>query len=216
MKIRNPEFWALTLLLSALLGLVLASGAQAGVVIQSQPQSVVAPEGQSVTFTVTATSNRSIRYYWYKNGVMLGTKGKTLTVTASASNAATYSCLVVDGKTSERCADFTLSIGTVGPAPPITTACSCSCPGSAKLTWTAPASRADGSPMDLGSIAGYQLFAMGGPAIDAPATKIATLIAVSGYTIPNLTPGTHYFRLRTLDKSGLISRLSDVVAVTVK
>lgn len=217
MSLKKYEFRIVGLLLSVLLAFVLASGAQAGVVIQSQPQSVVAAEGQTVIFTVRATSNRTLRYYWYRNGTMLSNRTDTLTIAVSAATVGTYYCVVNDSAgIKARCNEFTLSIGTIEPAPPVTTACSCSCPGSAKLTWTAPASRADGSPMDPGSISGYQLFAMGGPAIDAPATKIATLTAVSSYTIPDLTPGTHYFRLRTLDKSGLISRLSDVVVVAVK
>lgn len=215
MKFRNSEFWAVTILLSALLALVLVSGAQAAVVIQSQPQSIVAAEGNTAIFTVRATSNRTLRYYWYKNGVMLSNKTSSLTITVSASSAATYSCLVTDGDTKARCADFTVSIGSADPAPPIATSCSCSS-GSAFLTWTAPTQRADGTALAVNQIAGYELYhsAISAATLAKKGERISGT-AIS-YTVTGLLPGTHYFALRTIDSNGLLSALSSVFSVTVR
>jgi len=80
----------------------------------SQPANSSVYEGKSITFTVNATSNRSIRYYWYKNGSMIGVKTKSLTISnATDASAATYTCLVTDGKTSARCKAFSLVVNKI-------------------------------------------------------------------------------------------------------
>ncbi|HVK98169.1 MAG TPA: immunoglobulin domain-containing protein, partial [Dongiaceae bacterium] len=93
------------------LSLVVSLTAEAALTKVSQPSNITKYEGQRVSLTVKATSNRSIRYYWYKNGQMLSIKTPTISFAkAVLSNAATYSCLVTDGVKSFRCKPFTLTV----------------------------------------------------------------------------------------------------------
>lgn len=203
----NPVFSVL-LIAAALLCIALVSPVQAAVVIQSQPQSVVAAEGNTAVFTVRATSNRTLRYYWYRNGVMLSTKTTALAITVSAATVGTYHCLVSDGDTKARCAEFTVAIGTAEPVPPVASACNCACSGAAKLSWDKPTIRADNALLPPDQIAGYDLY--------HSATSATTLVkkgerisgAAISYTVTGLLPGTHYFALRTIDTAGLASRRS--------
>ncbi|HVL00055.1 MAG TPA: immunoglobulin domain-containing protein [Dongiaceae bacterium] len=98
------------LFFTAVLSLVTSLNAEALTKV-SQPSNTTSYEDQSVSFTVNATSNRSMRYYWYKNGTMLSIKTKTFSIpTVTMSHAATYSCMVTDGSTKFNCDPFTLTV----------------------------------------------------------------------------------------------------------
>lgn len=214
---RNVKsIFILLLGLASLICVACVAPAHAAVVIQSQPQSVVVAEGQTAVFTVRATSNRSMRYYWYRNGVMLSTKAGALAITVSAATVGTYYCLVSDGDTKARCTEFTVSISAAEPVPPVASACSCACSGAAKLSWGKPTTRANKASLPPDQIAGYDLY--------HSATSATTLVnkgeRISGsaisYTVTGLAPGTHYFALTTIDTSGLESARSVVISVVVK
>ena len=66
------------------------------VTITQQPQSRVACNGQTVTFTVAATGCGPLNYQWQRNGVdLIGQVTPTLTLTSvTASNNGTYTCIV--------------------------------------------------------------------------------------------------------------------------
>lgn len=88
--------------------------AEAALSLLSQPANSSVYEGKSISFKVSATSNRTIRYYWYKNDTMLSNKTNTLTISsANATSAGTYSCLVNDGRTKIRCTPFTLTVNQI-------------------------------------------------------------------------------------------------------
>lgn len=88
--------------------------AEAALSLLSQPANSTVYEGKSISFTVSATSNRTIRYSWYKNGVQLSNKTKTLSISnAILDNAGTYSCVVNDGRTKISCKPFTLTVNEI-------------------------------------------------------------------------------------------------------
>jgi hypothetical protein len=207
----------------ALAAMVLPMMAQAGVTMVSQPQSMTVQEGASVTFAVEATSNRSLRYYWYKDGVMMGNKTKTMTFSSvTEAHEATYTCLVSDGTDKPgRCTPFTLTVAPAGSPPTEPVPCPCICPPEdrtsiLKLAWTPPTTRADGTGLLAADIAGYQLFSMASVDPAAPYAKIADIPAQAFWDVEGLTPGEYHYRLKTVDKTGLISSFSAVFSVTVK
>lgn len=173
--------------------------ASAAVTIVSQPTSVEVEAGSTVTFTVVAKSNRSIRYYWYKNGTMISVKTSTLTVTASESTAAAYTCLVSDGKSKANCTPFTLALKTK--------------PGTVEVKWDRPTRREDGTLLGAHEIGRYELLELTptGPktiASIAPDSQI--------YILQNVAPGTHRYFMLTYDIPGTPSKQSAEFSVTVK
>ena len=96
------------------LSLFTSLSAEAALSLLSQPANSSVYEGKSISFKVSATSNRTIRYYWYKNGAMLSNRTNTLTISsATAASAGTYSCLVNDGRTKFNCTPFTLTVNQI-------------------------------------------------------------------------------------------------------
>jgi hypothetical protein len=109
---QGKGLWVLLAMLLALF----ASSAEAAytpLTIHSQPGNTTVNTGDAVKFTINATSSRIIRYTWYKNGVVVGTNSKTLSVSsASAANAGTFTCRVTDQKLTKYCTPFTLTVLT--------------------------------------------------------------------------------------------------------
>lgn len=83
---------------------------------------------------------------------------------------------------------------------------------SATLKWTIPVLRADGSPLQVGELAGYQIYY----AADNPA--ISGIYNVSGgtaasYVASNLAAGNYYFTISAINIFGLKSAMSNMVAI---
>ncbi len=82
--------------------------------VSSQPSSTTIYEGQSTTFSINATSGRTITYTWYKNGSIIGSNSKSLSVSnATLSSGGTYSCKVTDGASTYNCTKFALTINEI-------------------------------------------------------------------------------------------------------
>lgn len=82
--------------------------------VKSQPSSTTIYEGQSTTFSISATSSKTITYTWYKDGVTVGSNSKSLSISGAAtSNAGTYSCKVTDGTTTYNCTSFSLTVNQI-------------------------------------------------------------------------------------------------------
>ena len=82
--------------------------------------------------------------------------------------------------------------------------------GSAKLSWTAPTTNADGTP--LTDLAGYRVLWGTSPGNYTNSAQVNGL----GATLDNLAPGTYYFVVRAVDTSANESADSAVVSKTVK
>jgi len=86
--------------------------------------------------------------------------------------------------------------------------------GTASLSWSAPATKEDGSPLVLSEIAGYRVYY--GSSID-------TLLlvddindySITDYAFNNLSQGTHFFAITVYDTYGDESALSNVASKTI-
>lgn len=76
----------------------------------------------------------------------------------------------------------------------------------AKLTWTAPTKRKDGSLLASTEIKGY-LITFGANSVMVP--------AVNEYVITGLTVGTYKFTMQTVDINNIMSDKSDELTVTI-
>lgn len=87
--------------------------------------------------------------------------------------------------------------------------------GSATLSWVAPSTRADGSPLSLSAIAGYRIY-------HGTVTNQLSLLrsindpTATSYKVPSLPAGTHFFAISTRDTSGLEGSRSAVIKKTIQ
>jgi hypothetical protein len=79
--------------------------------------------------------------------------------------------------------------------------------GSFDLTWTAPVSRADGTPLALSEIAGYRVY-YGTSAGNYPNHIDITNGTLQSATLTGVPVGTYYVAMTTYDTSGLQSSYS--------
>jgi hypothetical protein len=85
--------------------------------------------------------------------------------------------------------------------------------GSALLSWTAPTTRSDGSP--LTDLAGYRL-RYGSASGSYPNTITIASPGITSYLVENLAPGTYYFVLASYDSAGVESADSSPVSKTIQ
>ena len=91
------------------------------------------------------------------------------------------------------------------PSPPTGTGTESS--GSVLITWTAPTTRADGSPLSPSEIDHYTIYEAG-----QPLTTTSSLSA----TLASATIGPHSYTLTTTDTNGIESAQSYPVSITIK
>ena len=84
---------------------------------------------------------------------------------------------------------------------------------SATLSWTAPTSYSDGSPMSLSAIGGYKIYYGNTSHQYSNTIDVADGSAVS-HTISDLSAGTYYFTVMTYDINGVTSTYADEVSIT--
>ena len=84
---------------------------------------------------------------------------------------------------------------------------------SATLTWTAPTTRVDGSPVPMSELAGYKIYM--GTASDAmtPVAKVSDPYTME-YQFSALDSGTYYFSVTALDTDDLESEIPEPVSKT--
>ena len=128
---------------------------------------------------------------------MSGTPGNTQV--ASCSNIVIS---VSDGQTSQSLAPFSITV-TAGP----------SSTGSASLSWTAPISNTDGSPVT--NLAGYEID-YGTSSGALPQTGTISDPAATAYTVQGLASDTCYFAVSAFTSGGGASAVSSVVSKTVQ
>jgi len=87
-------------------------------------------------------------------------------------------------------------------------------PATPLLSWVAPVSRADGTPLSLSEIAGFRVYS-------GLASDNLSLVAdvndgsATSHTVTGLSSGTHYFAVTTYDYSNNESVYSDIVSKTI-
>jgi hypothetical protein len=102
--------------------------------------------------------------------------------------------------------------GPVAAAPTAPTPSATGGMGSATLSWEAPTSNSNGSP--LTDLAGYRIYYGSSPKQLSQTVHIKN-VGLQTYVIENLEPGTWYFAVKSVATNGVESRLSDVVAKTI-
>jgi hypothetical protein len=87
--------------------------------------------------------------------------------------------------------------------------------GSFSLTWTAPVTRADGSPIALSDIGGYRIH-YGVVAGNYPATVEVSDGSAQGAKVENIPAGTYHVVMTTYDMNGLESVQSPAIVKTAR
>jgi hypothetical protein len=124
--------------------------------------------------------------------------------TPNAADVGSYSNIVVaatDGVSSASLAAFSLTVTPAGSGT-----------GSATLSWTSPATNADGSM--LTDLAGFRIYYGNSPDSLTQSITIPT-VGMTTFVIGNLSSGTWYFALRAYNLAQIESALSAVVSKTI-
>ena len=82
------------------------------------------------------------------------------------------------------------------------------------LSWVAPSLREDSTSISLSEIASYRIF-YGTTQGQYTSTVNINNSTATGYTFSNLSPGTYYFVVTTIDTSGRESQFSSVVSKSI-
>jgi len=83
---------------------------------------------------------------------------------------------------------------------------------SAQLSWTAPTTRADGTPLTSAELAGYEIYYTTDDPAVAGTISVASSTAAN-YTLSNLAAGNYYFAMSAIDTTGLKSALSAMAPI---
>lgn len=174
--------------------------------ITTQPSNQAVSEGVNVQLSVVASGTGPLSYQWYFNGQSLsGANAATLSLNNIAVNKSGAYYVVVSNAGSSA----TSNTVNVNVTPAVVAN------GRARITWSRPTTRADGSTLTAGDIAGYKLYhadsANGAlsPLVDLAAGELSVIVE-------ELTAGTHYFAMSTRDTGGLESSLSARFSVTIQ
>jgi len=105
--------------------------------------------------------------------------------------------------------------GCIDPGPGSThapTASPSSAGGAATISWEAPTTNTDGTP--LTDLAGYRIYYGSSPDKLGHSVQIKT-IGLQTYVIDDLQSGTWYFAVMAVASDGSESKLSDIVSKTI-
>ena len=83
--------------------------------------------------------------------------------------------------------------------------------GSAVLSWSVPTTRADGQPLAMSELSGYEVYMLSESTGESRVITIDDPLSTT-QTIDGLTPDTYHFAVTAIDASGLISELSSPVS----
>lgn len=173
--------------------------------ITQQPANLIVSAGSSASMSVTASSSGTLSYQWYFNGQAIsGATGSKLSFTSAAlTNAGKYYVVVRNASSSATSTTATLSVLSAPTS------------WSAKLSWTQPTRREDGSALTTTDISSYLLY------YATSSTGTMTLLGATSantlsYVVNSLAAGTHYFAVSTRDVAGLESHLSARQSLTLQ
>lgn len=150
-------------------------------------------DGDALTFSVTNPPS------WASFSSSTG----RLTGVPTAAHVGTYSNIgirVSDGTASASLPSFAIAVTQVGA-------------GQATVSWTAPTTNTDGSP--LTNLAGYKV--LYGTSAENLNQQIQIANAgISTHVVDNLNAGTYYFGVKAYNSSGLDSDLSNIVSKIIQ
>jgi hypothetical protein len=182
-----------------------ATGTNAPPTIQGQPSAAVLA-GQSYTFQPSASDpNGDALTFTIANKPAWATFNAStgrLTGVPTAADVAMYSGITIsvsDGQASASLAAFAVAVTDTAT-------------GSATLSWTAPTENSDGSA--LTDLAGYRLH-YGRTQTGLDQTIVINNVSLSTYVVENLSAGTWYFALVTVNTHGTTSTMSSVASKTI-
>ncbi len=112
---------------------------------------------------------------------------------------ASISISVSDGKDSVNLPAFSIAVDAIAL-------------GTATLSWEAPTTNVDGSPLD--NLAGYEI-AWGGASGNYPNSVTVMNPGITSYVVENLANGTHFFAVKSISASGLKSTFSNEASKTI-
>ncbi|MFV1873213.1 MAG: Ig and FN3 domain-containing protein [Oleiphilus sp.] len=175
------------------------------VVIVSQPQAVSVDESETASFSVEVTGDGSISYQWLKDGEVLnGANSSSLTLASVAlADAANYSVIVTNSEGPVISSAASLTVNEVQVVA-----------SSIELTWDVPQAREDGSELPLYEINGYVI------AYGTSQNDLTSQVAIDGAsststTLENLSSGTYFFSIATIDSDGVQGAYSSVIQQSI-
>ncbi|MBK8307042.1 MAG: fibronectin type III domain-containing protein [Gammaproteobacteria bacterium] len=86
---------------------------------------------------------------------------------------------------------------------------------SATLSWSVPTTRANGSALAFGELAGYEIYITTEKSGTSKVIEIKNPQKIS-HNVSDLSPDTYHFAVSALDTNGLVSELSAVVTKTIR
>jgi hypothetical protein len=187
---------------------VLADGSTAVTISGTPSSSVTAGSAYSFDPSATAPAGSALSFSiqnkpsWSTLSIATG----ALTGTPSSSQTGTYSGIVIsasDGTASASLPAFSITVNAASKT---------SSTGSATLSWTAPTTNTNGSP--LTDLSGYTVY-YGTSASSLTQTVQLTDPTDVSYTIQNLAAGTWYFGVTALASDGTQSSMSNVASKTI-
>ena len=173
--------------------------------ITKQPSNQILNPGDDIVLDLVATGELPLTYQCYKGNSLLITSNDVadLVIPAgSASDSGNYYCVVSnEGST----------VTTVGAD--ITILAENNAKGSAQLGWNAPKFRADGETLSASEIKGYNVYMS---EAENGTYKQVTTTASTSTEITELELGIYYFKLTTVDNTGLESAMSVAIPINVE
>jgi Putative Ig domain len=180
-------------------------GANAPPTIQGQPSANVMA-GQAYSFQPSASDPNNDTLTFSVTGLpawaTFNASTGRVSGTPSAADVATYSGITIsvsDGQASASLNAFAITVADTVV-------------GSATLSWTPPTQNSDGS--SLTNLAGYRVHYGRNPGQLSQTIEI-TNSSLSTYVVENLSAGTWYFALVTVNSGGTTSIMSNVAAKTI-
>ena len=171
--------------------------------ISQQPLSQSVVRGKPFTLNVTVESDAMPSYQWFRNGSpIIGARSSSYRVTDSRpENQASYHVLVKDAHSSVRSENAFVTL-----IEPETAAI--------ELSWDTPKTREDGSPLAAGEIQAY-LIEYGHHFYELNQRVHVTHQDANRYVLKDISPGTLYLRIATIDSEGFQGAFSEPISVDI-
>jgi hypothetical protein len=87
--------------------------------------------------------------------------------------------------------------------------------GNARLTWTVPVTRANGDPLPVGELGGYEIY------MTAENSGASEVIVINDplqqeFLLRDLEADTYHFGISSFDTDGNVSEMSPIVSKTIE